>query len=83
MQLGIPVFGLVYRPDFEINGKTLTKTTLIGKSNLFSVKLEYAYKLTNRLDFTATYTYNYFMFDEPRPITILQNGLAIGIRRTF
>lgn len=26
MQLGLPLFGLVYGPDFEINGKTLTKT---------------------------------------------------------
>jgi hypothetical protein len=83
MQLGLPVFGLVYRPDFEINGKTLTKTTLIGKSSLLSVKLEYDYKLTPKLNLTAAYNYNYFTFDEPRPITILQNGLLIGLRKTF
>ncbi len=83
MQLGLPVFGLVYRPDFEINGKTLTETTIVGKINLFSIKLEYNYKLTPRLDFTATYNYNYFTFDEPRPITILHNGLSIGLRKTF
>jgi hypothetical protein len=83
VQLGLPLFGLVYRPDFEINGKTLTKATLIGKSNLFSIKLEYDYKLTPKLDLTATYNYNYFSFDEPRPILILQNGLSIGLRKTF
>lgn len=83
MQFGLPVFGLVYRPDFEINGKTLTKTTFIGNSILLSAKLEYDYKLTPRLNLTATYNYNYFTFDEPRPIAILQNGLAIGIRKTF
>ena len=83
MQLGLPVFGLVYRPDFEINGKTLTKTTLIGKSSLFSAKLEYDYKLTRNLNLTATYNYNYFTFDEPLPITILQSGLLIGLRRIF
>lgn len=82
-QLGLPVVGLVYRPDFEINGKTLTKTTLIGKSNLFSIKLEYDYKVTPKLSLTATYNYNYFTFDEPRPITILQNGLSIGLRKIF
>lgn len=83
MQLGLPLFGLVYRLDFEINGKTLTKTTLIGKSNLFSIKLEYDYKLTPKLNLTATYNYNYFTFEEPRPIIILQNGLSIGLRKTF
>jgi hypothetical protein len=83
IQLALPVFGLVYRPDFEINGKTLTKTTSIGQSGLFSAKLEYAYKLNPKLSVLATYTYNYFTFDEPRAITILQNGLSIGIRRTF
>ena len=31
----------------------------------------------------ATYNYNYFTFDEPRPITILQNSFAIGLRKTF
>jgi hypothetical protein len=83
MQLGLPIFGLVYRPDFEINGKTLTKTSLIGKSCLFSFKLEYNYKLSANLNMTATYNYNYFIFDEPRPITILQNSLSIGLRKTF
>lgn len=83
MQFGLPLFGVAYRPDFEINGKTLTKTTLIGKSILFSAKLEYNYKLTRNLSLTATYSYNYFTFDEPRPITILQNGLLIGLRKTF
>ena len=83
MQIGLPVFGLVYRPDFEINGKTLTKATLIGKSNLFSIKLEYNYRLTPKLNLKTTYNYNYFTFDEPRPITILQNGLLIGLRKTF
>ncbi len=83
MQFGLPVFGLVYRPDFEINGKTLTKTTFAGKSSLLSVKLEYNYKLTPKINLTATYNYNYFTFDEPRPITILQNGLSIGLRKIF
>jgi hypothetical protein len=83
MQLGLPVFGLVYRPDFEINGKTLTKTTLIGQSALFSAKMEYSLKLNPSLNFIATYNYNYLTFDEPRPITILQNGLSIGLRKTF
>ena len=75
--------GFVYRPDFEINGKTLTKATVLGKGSLFSVKVEYDHKLSSKLYLTASYNYNYFTFDEPRPITILTNGLLIGLRKTF
>jgi len=83
VQAGLPVFGFVYRPDFEINGKTLTKTTVLGKGNLFSFKVAYDYKLSSKLYLTASYSYNYFNFDEPRPITILTNGLLLGLRKTF
>jgi hypothetical protein len=83
IQAGLPVFGFVYRPDFEINGKTLTKTTGLGNGNLFSVKVEYDYKLSSKLYLTASYSYNYFSFDEPRAITILTNGLLVGLRKTF
>lgn len=81
--LALSVIGLVYRPDFEINGKSLTKIALLGKSNLLSAKLEYDYKLSSKLNFTATYSYNYFTYEKPRPITILQNGLLLGLRKTF
>jgi len=83
VQAGIPVVGFVYRPDFEINGKTLTKATVLDKGSLFSVKVEYDHKLSSKLYLTASYNYNYFTFDEPRPITILTNGLLIGLRKTF
>jgi hypothetical protein len=83
MQIGLPLVGLLYRPDFEINGKTLTKPALPWKSNLFSVKLEYDYKFTRKVSATLMYNYSYFTFDEPRPITILQNGFSIGLRKTF
>jgi hypothetical protein len=83
MQVALPIAGVVYRPNFEIDGETLTKVTLPGKSNLFSITLDYNYKLTPKLSVTATYHYNYFTFNKPRPITILQNGLFIGVRKTF
>ena len=83
VQAGLPLFGFVYRPDFEINGKTLTTTTGLGKGNLFSVKAEYDYELSSKLYLTASYSYTYFSFDEPRPITILTNGLSVGLRKTF
>ena len=81
IQGGVPVIGVVYRPDFEINGKTLTKLSSIGDGGIFSVKLEYEYKFTSKLSVAATYHYNYLSFDEPRPVTILQNGIFVGVRK--
>ena len=83
LQLGLPVFGLVYRPDFEINGNTLAEAAFIGKGGLFSAKLEYSYRIAAKLSVTARYTFNYFAFDDPRSIDIMQNALSIGLRKVF
>jgi hypothetical protein len=83
MRFRLPIFGVAYRPDFEINGKTLTKTTWIGQTNFLSASVEYDFTLSARLTLTASYGYSYFSFAEPRPITILQNGFSIGVRRIF
>ena len=83
LQMGLPIFGVVFRPDFEINGKTLTKTTVIGRSGLFYGKLAYEYKLSQKLCLIATYSLNCFHFDKPRPVAILQNDLVIGVKKTF
>lgn len=83
LQSALPVLGLVYRPDFEINGKTLTAITSVWNSNFLSIKLEYSYTLTRKLHLRATYNYNYFTFGEPRRITLLQNAGLIGLVKKF
>jgi hypothetical protein len=83
VRVGLPVFGLVYRPDFEINGNTLTEPSYIGKGGLFSFGAEYDFKLSRRLSLRVAYQYNYFAFDRPRSIDVGQSGLSVGIRRTF
>jgi len=82
-QLAIPIAGIVYRPDFEVNGRTLTKATLAGRNFLFTGKLNYVYALRSGFSLQATYHYNYFNFEEPRSITILQNGFSIGLQKKF
>jgi hypothetical protein len=83
MRAGMAIAGGVYRPDFEIRGKTLTKATWIGESDLFSVDLRYTYAVTRTLDFMAAYQYSYFTFDEPRAIAVLQQGVSVGMRKRF
>ncbi|MET0636195.1 MAG: hypothetical protein ABWZ25_09230 [Chitinophagaceae bacterium] len=83
IKAALPFAGLVHRPDFDINGKTQITVTHIGESGLFSAGLEYSYKLNPRLHLTAAYAYTFFTFDHPRPVTILQNDLSVGIKRTW
>lgn len=80
MQAAIPVFGIVYRPDFEINDNALTEVATIGNSNLLSGRIEYVYKLGPKLDILAAYNYGYFSYDDPRPVTILQHSVWLGLR---
>jgi hypothetical protein len=83
LRSAFPLFGVVHRPDFEINGKTLTKAMLIGKANLFSAVLEYNYQMTTSLHVTGAVNYSYFSYVEPRPIAILQNSFLVGLRKKF
>lgn len=81
LSASLPLVGVVHRPDFEINGKTLTKATAFGNNGLYNLSLEYHRQLTKKICVSLTYRYSYFNFSQPRPITILQNGLSIGVSR--
>ncbi|HEY5747778.1 MAG TPA: hypothetical protein VIU12_17010 [Chryseolinea sp.] len=82
-QASLPIAGIVYRPDFEVDGKSLLKFTSPTSSQLFYFKATYAHRLRPRLHFIATYDYSYFSTDEPRSLTFLNQGLTIGLRKTF
>lgn len=83
IQFNLSLFSFIYRPDFEINGNTLNTFSFIGKSNFVTAKLEYDYEISPKVKFTTTYGYSYFTFQDPRPITILQSGLLVGMKKTF
>jgi hypothetical protein len=84
LNTGIPVFGVVHRPDFEINGKTLTRAVFAGKNILLAAGLTYAYRLTPTVGLIATYRYHYFTIDDRGPsLSLLQNGLTIGVNTRF
>lgn len=82
-QASLPIAGIVYRPDFEVDGKSLLKFTSPTRSQLFYFKATYAHILRPRLHLIATYDYSYFSTDEPRSMTLLHQGLTIGLRKTF
>lgn len=79
MRAMLPIYGLAYRPDFEINGKTLVEATNLSNSIFISGKLEYQYAINSKLGLKVSYHFNYFSFDHPRPINLLQNGITMGL----
>ena len=83
LEASLPLAGIVYRPDFEINGKTLQQTTLPGTNLLLSASAKFRYQVNEKVSFTVGYHHNYFTFDKPRPVTILQQGLFIGMIAKF
>jgi hypothetical protein len=82
-QASLPIAGIIYRPDFDVNGKSLLKFASPTSSQLFYFKASYARLLRPSLHLTATYDYSYFSTDKPRPMTLLNQGLTIGLRKTF
>lgn len=80
LQAGISAIGMVHRPNFEVYGDQLTNLTFIGKNNLALVKLAYNYQLTPKWSGSLNYNYSYFSYQEPKPVTILQNSLQLGLR---
>jgi hypothetical protein len=83
VQVELPTVGVVYRPDFEINGKTLTKITTLNEKFLISTILGYEFTLSSKVNLTADYYFKYFAVDEPLPLVNIQNGLSLGVKYKF
>lgn len=83
MQIELPTIGVVYRPDFEINGKTLTNISTLNDRFLISTALGYEFRLSSKVSVTADYRFKYFAFDEPRPLVNIQNGFSLGLKYKF
>lgn len=83
LKVSVPVGGFVYRPDFEVNGESMTKASVIGNSLLLNAGLQYVYQLKSDLSIIASYQFNYFQFDEPRAVNVLWHGLSIRLCKRF
>jgi hypothetical protein len=83
VQVELPTVGVVYRPDFEINGKTLTKITTLNEKFLISTVLGYEFMVSSKVSLTADYYFKYFAVDEPRPLVNVQNSFSLGVKYKF
>jgi|GEM_PF-7031054 len=83
LKVSVPIVGVVYRPDFEIYGKTRTDVASFVNGYVYSVDLQYRYTLTSRLSAVAGYSFSYFSFDKPRSVDMLWSGLSAGVSMRF
>ena len=80
LNASVSTVGVVYRPDFDINGKSSTRAAYLGNSLFYTVKVAYVYQVNPKLDLTLGYRYQYFTYREPRPIYLSQHSLYVGVR---
>lgn len=79
----LPVAGLIYRPDFDINGKSSAHMKMAGTNLLFSSELRYVYKVNHRVSVFASFNFNYISVEQPRPMNLLTTAGLLGMSRTF
>lgn len=78
---GLPLGSYVYRPDFEIDGKTLN--TFVFARGTIQGEAAIQYKITRRLSIKAAYRYAYLSIQDPRPLHIMHNGLSLSVVLRF
>ena len=83
LKVSVPIVGVVYRPDFEIYGKTRADVASFINGSIYGVDLQYRYTLTSRVSAVAGYSFNYFRFDKPRSIDMLWSGFSVGVSMRF
>lgn len=78
-----PLAAAIYRPDYPFYGKDHWGWTGLGKSRIVSILLGYHYKLAGDWHLTASYHYDYFHYNQPQPIFLLNHYLSVGLKKSF
>jgi hypothetical protein len=76
----VSTVGVMYRPDFEINGNSSTSAAFWGNSLFYTVNVAYVYQVSPKLDLMVGYRYQYFTYSQPRPIYLSHHSLYFGVR---
>jgi len=79
LKVSVPILGAVYRPDFEIDGKSRTGLAGFINGYIYGVELQYSYRLNSRVSATAGYSFNYFRYDKPRSVDMQWSGFTLGV----
>jgi hypothetical protein len=83
LSLRIPLIGLAYRPDFEVNNQEYFGMNSLVTNPGISGILEYEYRIGPYYGLMFKYLYNYYTFPDPRMFALMQNAFTLGFNLKF
>lgn len=83
LSLRLPLIGLAYRPNYEVDGREYFGMNSIVRNPGISGILEYEYRIGPYYGLMAKYIYNYYTFPDPRLFALMQNAFTVGFNLKF
>jgi hypothetical protein len=83
LSLRLPLIGLAYRPNFEVEGPDYVGMNSIVTNPGISGILEYELRIGPYYGLMFKYLYNYYTFPDPRLFALMQNALTVGFNLKF
>ena len=83
LSVRVPLIGLAYRPDFEVDGPDYIGMNSLVTNPGFSGILEYELRIGPYYGLMFKYFYNYYTFPDPRMFALMQNGFTAGFNLKF
>ncbi|MGC3943751.1 MAG: hypothetical protein QM762_04285 [Chryseolinea sp.] len=80
LHVALPIVGVINRRNGEYEGSNYSSFTSFTESALISAKLEYCYQINAKLGLLVAYRYNYFRLTDPRHLSMMNNGVFLGLR---
>jgi hypothetical protein len=83
LSLRIPLVGLAYRPNYEVDGREYFGMNSIATNPGISGILEYELRIGPYYGLMFKYLYNYYTFPDPRLFALMQNAFTVGFNLKF
>jgi hypothetical protein len=83
LSLRLPLIGLAYRPNFEVDGQDYIGMNSIATNPGISGILEYEYRIGPYYGLMFKYLYSYYTFPDPRMFALMQNAFTAGLNLKF
>ena len=83
ISLRLPLIGLAYRPNFEVDGREYFGMNTLFTNPGISGIMEYEYRIGPYYGLMFKYLYNYYTFPDPRMFAMMQNAFTVGFNLKF
>jgi hypothetical protein len=83
LSVRLPLIGLAYRPNFEVDGQDYIGMNSIATNPGISGILEYEYRIGPYYGLMFKYLYTYYTFPDPRMFALMQNAFTVGLNLKF